>query len=464
MTGRRTLLILALMAMAASASAARIGDVVEGSSWEQASRFLSLRDTSVRLALAGSVLLGLSCGLFGAFLVVRRLALVGDVLSHAVLPGVTAGFLWNTSKDPIAIFVGATVAGVLGTACVTWILRTTKLKEDTALALVLSVFFAVGSVMMGIIQNLPTAAKSGVDKCLFGQAAALSATDLKLMIAVTVTEVGLLAIFYKELLVLSFDAAFARAIGLPVSSIHHIFMFLLSAAVVVALQAVGVVLISAMLITPAAAAYLLTSRMHKMLLISAIIGITGSVLGAFFSFLRSNLPTGPCMVVATSGIFVLVLLFSPLHGLVPHWFNRARRSRRTNLENALKNIFAIGEQHGSSPASATLADLQSRSGHSAAEVSEVAVRLATEGLAVLEQNRSVVRLSEEGQRLAADVVRKHRLWELYLTEQANYRSDHVHADAEEIEHILGEEAIKMLERRLGYPQRDPHGRAIPRPQ
>lgn len=461
MKSRIIILILLALLLAPVAQAARIGDVVESNAWEQALRFFTLRDTSVKLALAGCVLLGLSCGLLGAFLVVRKLALVGDVLSHAVLPGVTAGFLWNLSKDPIAIFVGATLAGLLGTSVVTWITRTTKLKEDTALALVLAVFFAVGLAVMGIIQKLPGANKSGLDKVFFGQAAALSEADVKLMAAVAIITVLALFVFYKELLVASFDAAFARTIGLPVAWIHHAFMFLLSAAVVVALQAVGVVLVSAMLITPAATAYLLTRRMQTMLLLSAVLAVVAAAVGAFLSFLRNNLPTGPCMVIAASSLFGLAILFSPEHGLLPRWIRHARRHRRARVENALKAIYGFAEDRPAETG-VSITELAKQRRSTEHETAHLLSKLSDAGLVILE--REHVRLSAEGLRRAEDIVRRHRLWELYLTEKANYRADHVHADAEEIEHILGEETIKMLERRLGYPERDPHGRTIPRPQ
>jgi manganese/zinc/iron transport system permease protein len=136
--------------------AARIGDVVETNLGEQAARFFALEDDSLRFALLGSVLLGISCGLLGSFIVVRKMALVGDALSHAVLPGVALGFLWNMNKDPVAIFAGATIAGLLGTLTVGWITRTTRLKEDAALGLVLASFFAVGICLVTMIQRLPT--------------------------------------------------------------------------------------------------------------------------------------------------------------------------------------------------------------------------------------------------------------------------------------------------------------------
>src|SRR5688572_8623840 len=338
--------VFAIVALHSDVQAARIGDVIEAGAWEQALRFLRIEDTTVKLALGGSALLGITCGLLGAFLVVRKLALVGDVLSHAVLPGVTAGFLWNLTKDPVAIFIGATIAGLFGTMVVNWITHTTKLKEDTAMALVLAVFFGVGLVLMGIIQQLPDANKSGLDKTFFGQAAALSGSDVKFMAGVAAATILLLGVFYKELLVVSFDAVFARTIGIRVAWVHYTFMFLLSAAVVVALQAVGVVLVSAMLITPAATAYLLTNRMHKMVGLSAVIGVAAGASGAFLSFLGSNLPTGPCMVIAASSLFVSALLFSPLHGVIPRWTRRAVRARRARRENILKAIYQIGESDG----------------------------------------------------------------------------------------------------------------------
>jgi Mn-dependent DtxR family transcriptional regulator len=195
-----------------------------------------------------------------------------------------------------------------------------------------------------------------------------------------------------------------------------------------------------------------------------VLGVISSVLGAFLSFLGSNLPTGPCMVVAASSIFLVTVLFSPLHGIVPRWIRQTRRVRRAEAENALKAVYSILEQGDPRASAVSIPDVSAKIRSTPSHVAKVVERLSSEGLMVLEHNRSMVRLSAEGQRRAGEIVRKHRLWELYLTEQANYRPDHVHADAEEMEHLLSDDAIKMLERRLGYPERDPHGRNIPRPE
>src|SRR5687768_6481974 len=213
MNKRAVILVFCLLAaaLAPEVQAVRIGDMSETSFSEQVVRFFTFRDPALRYALVGSILLGINCGLLGGFLVVRKMALVGDALSHAVLPGVALGFMWNMTKDPVAIFIGATIAGLLGAVVVNLIKETTLLKEDTALGLVLAAFFAVGMVLITIIQRLETANKSGVDKYLFGQAAAISLEDVKLMSVVTALSVAAITIFYKGFLVTSFDAGFARA-------------------------------------------------------------------------------------------------------------------------------------------------------------------------------------------------------------------------------------------------------------
>ena len=156
-----------------AAEAARINELSDSTVMERAARFFSFSDPSLRNALAGSMLLGICCGLMGAFLVVRKLSLLGDALSHAVLPGVALGFLWNMSKDPLAIFVGATLAGLLGAGTVQLLRATTRHKEDAALGFVLASFFGVGICLFTMIQNVPGGNKSGLDKFMFGQAAAL---------------------------------------------------------------------------------------------------------------------------------------------------------------------------------------------------------------------------------------------------------------------------------------------------
>lgn len=454
---------LALALLAASpAAAASVSEIMDSDWREQLVRFFSLRDASLRYALVGSILLGLSCGLLGSFIVVRRMALVGDALSHAVLPGVALGFLWGMTKDPLAIFIGAVIAGLLGTTVVNALTRTTRIKPDTALGLVLASFFAVGLCLMTMIQNLPTGNKSGLDKYLFGQAAALGADDITLMLVVTILAVTLITLFYKELLATSFDAGFARVAGIPAEWIHHGLMLVLAAATVIALQAVGVVLVSAMLITPAAAAYLLTDRLHRMLILAGAFGVLAGVAGAFFSFVGRGLPTGPLMVIGASMVFAGAYLMGPRHGVVARWWRQRSRAARTERENTLKALYHVWEQDGFREVGVTLADLAERRRETLDEALRRSRELERHGMASV--NRDAVYFTPQGRQRAAEIVRNHRLWELYLTNSANIAPDHVHEDAEKIEHVLGEKTVRELERRLDYATQDPHGKPIPGPR
>lgn len=455
------LLAILVIASVAPAGAVRIAEISDSSLGEQAVRFFTFQDPTVRYALAGSILLGITCGLLGSFIVVRRMALVGDALSHAVLPGVALGFLWNMSKDPLAIFLGATVAGLAGAFAVGLIKQTTRLKEDTALGMVLATFFAVGICLMTMIQRLPTGNKSGLDKFLFGQAAAIGPEDLRLMAIIAGFAILAVFVFYKEFLVTSFDEDFARSTGLPVRVIHYGLMLLLAFAVVIALQAVGVVLVSAMLITPAAAAYLLTDRMSRMLLLAAVFGMLAGAAGAFFSFLGPSLPTGPFMVLGATFVFAGAFFFAPRHGVVTRWWRQRSRAQRVQRENTLKSAYHVLEGRDFKGEGVSLRELAERRRETVEEARAQAEQLRRHGLATLHEEGNMIFLTPAGWQHACAIVRNHRLWELYLTNAAQIAPDHVHDDAERIEHVLGEEVVRELERRLNYATKDPHGRPIP---
>jgi manganese/zinc/iron transport system permease protein len=445
--------------LASSASAARISEVVETSTLERALRFFTFQDPSLRYALIGSMLLGICCGLMGAFLVVRKLALMGDALAHAVLPGVALGFLWNMTKDPVAIFIGATVAGLLGAGTVELIRNTTKHKEDAALGFVLASFYGVGICLFTMIQNLPVGSKSGLDKFMFGQAAALGGDDVLLIAVVTLLALGAVLGFYKEYTLTSFDAGFARSLGLPVQVFHYSLMLLLAFAIVSSLQAVGVVLVAAMLVIPAAAAFLLTDRFGIMLLLSALFGLCSGAIGSFFSFVGRNLPTGPFMVLAAAVVFALALFFGPRHGIVSRWWRHRSRSARIQRENTLKAIYHVLEDDEFKRESASVSELAERRRETLEEVQRQLSAVRKEGLVSTFDDS--VSFTPSGWQRACEIVRNHRLWELYLTNAAHIAADHVHEDAEIIEHVLGEETVRKLEKRLNYARRDPHGKLIP---
>ncbi len=462
---RIRLILLLSLTLASTAQAARVGDGGGVGVWEQAVRFFSFRDPSLRLALAGALLVGLNCGLLGGYVVVRRMALVGDMLSHAVLPGIVLGFLWAQTKDPVAILTGALLAGAAATWVSSVLARTTRLKPDAIQGLVLASFYGVGICLLGLVQNLPTGSKSGLDKFLFGQVAGLSGEDVLLMGVAAVLTLGLVGWRYHDLLVLSFHRGFGEALGLRMGWLHGGIMLLTAFAIIAAMQAVGVVLVSAMLVIPAATAYLLTDRMDRLLGLSAVLGMAAAGLGAFGSFLGNNLPTGPLMVLAGAAFFAAAFLFGPRHGWVTRLVRQRRRRERAERENTLKAMHRVLEDHGLVATGVrdgvTLAELGAQRRESVAESAGRARELVAAGLATLSADRETLFFTPAGEQRARAIVRNHRLWELYLTHAASFSPDHVHDQAEEIEHVLGEETVRQLSRRLDFPEVDPHGRPIP---
>ncbi len=457
-----TLLIFAALVLLPQALyAARISELTDTSLTERAVRFFTFQDPSLRFALLGSVLLGICCGLMGSFLVVRKLALMSDALSHAVLPGVALGFLWNMSKDPVAIFIGATIAGLLGAGLVQAIRSTTKHKEDAALGFVLASFFAVGACLVTMIQNLPDGNKSGLDKFMFGQAAALGRADVILLGIVAVVTVVIVLLFYKEFLVTSFDAAFASSGGIPAQIFHYVLMVLLAFAIVSSLQAVGVVLVAAMLVIPAAAAYLLTDRFGWMLILAAAFGVATGAMGSFLSFVGRNLPTGPLMVLAATAVFIAALLFGPRHGVLAKWWRQRSQSARIGRENMLKAMYHLLEGENFRGETIPIRELAEARREPIEDVTKSVAKLRAHGLVSFSSDHKAAVFTPDGWKRACEIVRNHRLWELYLTHAANYAVDHVHEDAEKIEHILGEDTVRQLEKRLNYAHQDPHGKLIP---
>ena len=442
--------------------AARIGELVESNTWDQIKRFFSFSDRGLQLSLMAALLFGAVCGLTGSFIVVRRMALFGDAISHAVLPGVAIGFMWGMEKDPLAILIGATLAGLLGSVLVQAIVRTSRIKQDAALGIVLASFFALGLCLIRMVQNNEGASRiTGLKTYLFGDVAVIDRADLITMAVIVILTFVLFYYLYRPLLVISFDRQFAYSIGISVRLLDAVFQMFLAVAIVVSLQAVGVVLVSAMLIIPAATAYLLVDRMNKMIVFAMILGVMSATLGVFFSFLGSNLPTGPFMVISSSLLFLMAYLFSPKNGRITKWLRYMKLKSKVRNENTLKLIYHYLEKNS-----------EARTGIQI-EISElvklkkVSTKSMLSDLNKLQKSGSVnvenktVSLTEMGMDLAVSVVRNHRLWELYLTNEADYAADHVHDDAEKVEHLLSEEKVRELELFLDYPTVDPHGKPIP---
>jgi len=262
------------------------------------------------------MILGVVSGALGSYAVLRKQSLVGDAISHAALPGICLAFLITDSKAPLVMIVGASLSGWLGILVVTAIVRNTRVKEDAALGIILAVFFGVGIVLLTLIQKMPNANQAGLDKFLFGQAAALLERDIKTMGVIGVIVISLTLLFWKEFKLLCFDPAFGASLGFPMKILDILLMTLIVMAIVIGLQAVGVVLMSAMVVAPASAARQWTNRLAVMVCLAAFFGAISGVTGAVISSTAVRIPTGPMIVICASGIFLFSLAFAPNRGLI----------------------------------------------------------------------------------------------------------------------------------------------------
>lgn len=254
-----------------------------------------------------AVLVGIICSLVGSYLMVQRLALLGDAISHSVLPGLGVAFLLGAN-----IYLGAFIAGVLSTMVITWIRTRSPIKEDAAMGIVFSAFFALGITLITLIQK---SNKIDLNHFLFGNILGVTAAEVRDTAMITVFVVFVIVLLYKELLFYTFDPEGAEAAGLPVNLLNFGLMLLIALAIVASLKTVGVVLVLALLITPGATAYLLVKRLHQVMILGAILGVIASVSGMYLSYFY-NLPSGPAIVLVASGGFFLALLFSPQYGIL----------------------------------------------------------------------------------------------------------------------------------------------------
>lgn len=275
-----------------------------------------LFDYTLRNVALGSALLGIVSGVLGTFAVLRRQGLVGDALAHAALPGITLAFMISGSRSPAVLMLGAAVSGWLGTLLILRIVRDTRISEDTALGVVLTVFFGLGIVLLTQIQHSGDANQAGLDRYLFGQAATLVAEDVRTMAVVGGVALALVALLFKEFKLLAFDAEFAASLGFPTDRLSILLTSAIVLAVVIGLQTVGVVLMAAMLVAPAVAARQWTNRLGVMVLLSGAFGAAAGVTGAVISVTARHVPTGPMIVLCATVIVVVSLLFAPERGMV----------------------------------------------------------------------------------------------------------------------------------------------------
>jgi len=306
---------------------------------------LVFTDYTLRTITLGTAILGAVTGMLGSFAVLRKQSLLGDAISHAALPGIAIAFLLTGAKNSNVLLLGALVSGLIGTFWIRGIIKKTHLKSDTALGLILSLFFGFGMLLLTFIQKQPNANQAGLDKYLFGQAATLLESDVWMMAIVTGVCLFVLLLFWKEFKILLFDADYTKTLGFNTKAIDILITSFIVLAIVLGLQTVGVVLMSAMLLAPAAAARQWTNSLGVMVFLAAIFGAFSGVFGTAISASQNNLSTGPVIVIVASVFVLFSFVFSPSRGLLFKQIRFIKNRRDLQLHKTLAFMYHIVESH-----------------------------------------------------------------------------------------------------------------------
>ncbi len=422
--------------------------------------------------MLGTGLLGATAGVIGTFAVLRRRALVGDMLSHAALPGICIAFLIMQNRNLVGLSLGALATGLLGIGVMTLVRRWTRTKEDAAIGIVLSTFFGAGVVLLSYIQQLPGGNQAGLSSYLFGETAGITRHDIQLVGGVAAFCLLVVGLLYKEFELLSFDPEFASAQGWPTLALDLLMMGTLTIVTIVGLPICGVILMAALIILPGTAARFWTNRLGRVLTIAAIAGAGAGVGGTFlasplperwFSIQlldTSKMPPGPLIVLSAAAFFLLSLLFAPERGIVARAVAELRLRVRMAREHLLRAMYELSEPHLPQRPLIDESQLLAQRRWGEWLLNWWLGRLSARGL--IERDDARLRLTPAGLAAAAEVTRTHRLWELFLVSSAGIASDHVDRDADDVEHMLPAPLIRDLEERLANAGRLPTaGQRVP---
>lgn len=443
-------------AMAQSSTQSIAGRRADWPSWEQLRSVLLLEDYNTRVVILGVAMLGIAAGLVGSFTLLRKRALMGDALAHASLPGITTAFMLATwlglnGKSLPLLLVGATVGGLIGVGLIVVLKSQTRLKQDTALGIVLSVFFALGVAMMGLIQQMQTGSAAGLETFIYGKTASMTRADGLLIAVASLLAIGGCVALFKEFKLLCFDEDFAGSQAVPTRLLDMSLMALVVLVTIVGLQAVGLILMVALLVIPAAAARFWTEVMWQMAAIASLLGMLGGILGAGVSALFPRLPSGAMIVLVCAGLFLFSMIFGRSRGVLVRVLRRRRLNRRVHIDHLLRGMFESGETNGQvAPDEVrpwiSMETLLHRRSWSRRELQRSIREANSEGW--LRRDNGSVGLTAAGFSEAARLTRQHRLWELYLIHHADVAPSRVDRDADAIEHVLEPELVEELERLL----------------
>lgn len=410
--------------------------------------FFTLSHPNIRYVVLGTMLLTSSTAIVGTFALLKKKALLGDATAHAVFPGICMAFMITGTKHPVYLTIGAFASGWLAILLIDLLTKHSKIKEDIAIALMLSITFGVGTLLLSIIQNSANVAQVGLNNYLFGKAATLLSEDLVLLSILGLIILLTVGSFFKEFSLIAFDKAFAQSLGLPVNLLEFIFTSLVVLAIVIGIRTVGIVLMAAMLITPAAAARFWTDRLSTMLGLATLFGLVSGLLGSFISYLLPGMSTGPWIVLIVTTIAYVSFLFSPYKGIVARKLRQQQHQKKILQENILKLFYEIGEKDGDLFGFRSIQDLICHRSISTHKLIKGMHLLETCGFLYHKHKGDKWRLTGAGKNEGQRINHQHRIWELYLSKYLQIEPTYTHQNAELIEHVLTPELVKKLTKLL----------------
>ena len=423
-------------------------------------------DPVLRAPTLGCMLMCIASSLMGVLVFLRKRSLVSETLSHASYPGVVLGIMLFSAFFPghdnwvhIIVLASAFFASCVGLFAIQFLERKVKVKSDAALCFILSIFFGIGLVFASRLQISQPQWYKKSQLYLFGQAATMTDFHIYLYAALALFCLAFIGYFYRDLQAIHFDREFARSCKIPVSLLESFLFALLVLSIVIGIRSVGIVLMSAMLIAPAIAARQYTNRLSTMLFLSALFGLFAALFGNVLSVelskaTRLSFPTGPSIVLLAAFFAFFALIFAPKRGWLFRLLRILRFKEKCIEENILKELWKVKAN--------TLTYHQLKENHYIYGLRlRYLLRKMKKKKWIFSSEKNFV-LSERGQNRAAQIIRLHRLWEVYLAEYLGVQAERVHHNAEEMEHILTPDLERKLTRLLKDPKTDPHQQPIPR--
>ncbi len=421
--------------------------------------------------IAAGALSAVSCALLGNFLVLRRMSMMGDAISHAVLPGLAIAFLIFHSRGSMVMFAGAVIAGVLTALFTQWIHQLGKVEQNASMGVVFTTLFAIGLIL--IVQALdhvdldPGCVLYGAIEAVPMQHVSVLGLSVPRAVAtltpMLIIDLAFVIFFYKELKISSFDPSLATTLGINATLMHYVLMTLVAATTVASFESVGSILVIAMLIVPAAAAYLWTDRLLSMIIVSSVIAVLSAVLGhigaiapTWFGYNDTN--TAGMMAVVAGVMFAVTMFIAPRHGLISRFAHRTLLRIRIAREDVLGLLYRLEELQPAGDGASTML-IRNAIGAGPMLTNLVLRALAREGR--IDRQGSNVGLTDAGRSDGQSLVRSHRLWESYLHKHLRLPADHVHPTAEQLEHITDAAMQSRLAQRTDEPDTDPQGKRIP---